>query len=127
LRIDSDGRIAWRGFENVSTIGERTRTVPPRLTAPLFATIARIRFFDRDAMGELPPEMICETRGNSKTCGFTTSTVICSDTSHSIITVVREHETHRVNHAHCVESPLDDLERQIDEIAGTAEWIGPSD
>jgi hypothetical protein len=127
VRLDSDGRVLWRGIENVAVVGERTRTVAPRRTTAILDTLARIRFFERDTLGDLPAQMICTTRGNTKSCDFFASTVICGDTSHAILTVMREGKRHRIDHARCTESPLDDLAAQVEDIAGIADWIGERD
>jgi hypothetical protein len=125
VSIDGDGRVRWRGNEHVNAIGERRATVPQKRVRVIESKLEALRFFERDANGELPsPGMVCETHGTTKSCSFSANVTICSHTSTAIVTVRRGATTHRISNDHCDPSPLDELEAMVDDIARTTAWIG---
>jgi hypothetical protein len=126
LIIGGSGAVEWNGTSNVAAPGHRSGRVQKRDLEELSRRLDRARFFERDQFGELPKEPECTRTGNSTSCSFSTSVSICSDTSHTIITVVRDGEAHKIDNDHCNETPeLDELEEYIDRVAHTSAWIRP--
>lgn len=125
LTIRGDGRVDWVGKANVAAPGVRRGRISRDDLEALDREVDLARFFDRDRYGRIPREPVCTTRGNTRTCTFT-SAVICGDISHSIITVRRGHHAHRIDFDHCAEDDdaLDELEARIVMRAGAAPWIG---
>jgi hypothetical protein len=114
VTIDGDGVVRWTGTTDVAAKGERRGTVARDQLARLSAAIDRARFFELDDWGRLPctkPNGLC-------------SDLICSDTSHSIVTVRRAGAVHEIDNAHCEPSPADALEDLIDKLANTDPWVG---
>ncbi len=126
VSVDGDGRVKWHGESNVEAAGDRRATVLPRRVKEIERMLDEVRFFERDRNGEMPnPGVVCEQTGpNSSSCSFSSSTTICSDTSHAVVTVRRGTRKHTVDNAHCEMSTLDRLESLIDEVARTSAWIG---
>ena len=125
VTIRGDGEIAWNGDANVAVVGRRSGHATHAQLVELDRAVAASRFFERDEYGDIPAQQAnCFRTGNTTTCTFQSFTT-CSDTSHSIITVHRGSETHRIDNAHCDElDPVDSLERLIDRIADDSAWIG---
>lgn len=123
VTIHGDGSVVFLGEIFVKTTHPQKATLRPGDLATLREALDRSRFFDHDKNGRLPKDPTCLRSGNSMTCDFEDD-VICSDTSHSVITVKRGTETHEIDHDHCTASLLDALETTIDELAGTRVWIG---
>lgn len=124
--IDGAGRVEWIGHANVATMGRAEGRVSRFEVDELARRIDKARFFERDEYGELPQKPECQTQGSMTTCSFGTSVTICSDTSHSIVTVARGIRRHRVDNDHCNDRPeLESLEEYIDRIANTEQWIAP--
>jgi hypothetical protein len=126
VSIDGDGRVRWHGEQHVVAIGERRATVPPKRIAEIRRMLESVQFWKRDQRGDLvDPQPECVRTGTTTSCSLSKSITICSDTSSAIITV-RENRTekHTVTNDHCDESPLDELESMIDDIARTSAWIG---
>ena len=124
--IDGFGRVQWDGTASVAAIGRRWGKVTRRELEELSRQIDRAQFFERDGFGELPKAPECTTTGSSTSCSFSTSVSICSDTSHTIFTVVRDGRAHKIDNDHCNDSPeLDELEEYVDRIAHTRAWITP--
>lgn len=125
ILIHGDGRIEWRGQDHVAAAGQRERRVAPRAIDQLARTVERVRFFELDEYGFLPPKTSCTTVGTTTSCSVDAKWSICSDTSHSIITVMRDGETHEVDVAHCGgRYDADDLEDEILRVSHVDEWIG---
>ena len=120
VTLHADGRVDWTGAEHVAAIGVRHARVSPDRVAQLVELAERARFFERDEDGRLPrPANPC----HNGTCDFP-EIVICTDISRAVIVINRDGKPHRVTNEHCQASPLDELEREIDEVAGTARWVG---
>jgi hypothetical protein len=125
VKLDGEGRVRWRGTKHVNALGDRKATVPPKRIKEIERKLVEVRFFERDENGELPdPGPICVREGNTGSCSWSRDITICSDTSIARISVRRGTQKHVVQNAHCTESPLDDLEALIDDIARTTAWIG---
>jgi hypothetical protein len=126
VAIDGAGRVEWNGTAHVVAMGRRTGRVTRRELEELSKRLDRAQFFDRNEYGEFPQEMECTTTGTSTSCSFGTSVTICSDTSHTILSVSRESRVHKIDNDHCKDTPeLDELEDYIDRIAHTRAWIEP--
>ncbi len=125
LAIRDDGRVDWLGEEHVAALGSRTRVIARAELEALDREIDAARFFERDRFGRLPRKPVCVTRGNTRSCTFS-SVMICSDSSHTILTVRRGRRSHRIDNAHCSDEDeaLAELEQRILERAGAAAWIG---
>jgi hypothetical protein len=125
LIIHGDGRIEWDGRENVKAVGYREHRSRPESIEKLDRLITKLRFFERNEFGELPVEPNCTSTGTTTSCSFESSISICSDTSHSIITVARDGEAHTVSNDHCGQrTAMDELEDLIDNIAQLDDWVG---
>lgn len=123
--IHGDGRVDWAGRANVLAVGHRRGRVSGAELEELSRLLDRVRFFERDEVGELPTRPECTTTGSTTTCSFATSASICSDTSHTIVSVTRGMQTHTIDNDNCNELPeLEVLEDFIDRIANTGAWIG---
>jgi hypothetical protein len=120
VSIDGDGRVRWFGIESVHDQGERRATVPRKRIAELQRKLDELRFFERDARGNL---VDCIRSRNETSCTFTDVT-ICSHTSTAMLSVRRGDKKHTVRNDHCAGSPLEELEALVDDIARTSAWIG---
>ena len=126
LLIDGWGRVEWTGHSHVAAVGKRYGKVTRRELDELSRRLDRARFFERDQFGGFPETFECVKTGTATSCSFGTSVTICSDTSHTIFTVTRDGESHKIDNDHCKDTPeLDALEAYIDKIARTASWIEP--
>lgn len=125
IAIDASGRVQWRGERNVAAVGTREGRLSRADLEALERQVEAARFFERDAYGHLPREPICTTSGTTRTCSFS-SYVVCSDTSHTIVTVRRGPRSHRINNPHCSDADLalEQLETLVIERTGAATWIG---
>ena len=126
VAIRSNGDVEWNGVSHVKAIGQRRGHASRADLAHLERMVDASRFFDLDDYGQLPVKTECVTTGTTTTCSIGAGFSICSDTSHTIITVRRGNETHTVNDAHCADdsTKLDELEHLVDTIANTRDWIG---
>lgn len=125
VTIDGDGRVKWKGAQNVVAVGKRRSTIPQKRIREIEAKLDEIAFFKLDENGDPPdPGPQCVRTATSTSCSLSRSITICSDTPHAIITVRRRDKTHAVGNDHCEPSPLDGLEALIDDIAHTNVWIG---
>jgi hypothetical protein len=125
VTIDGDGRVKWKGEQNVVVTGKRRATIPQRRIREIEAKLDEVKFFTLDENGEPPdPGPQCVRTATSTSCSLSRTITICSDTTRAIITVRRRDKTHRVANDHCDPSPLDALEALIDDIAHTNVWIG---
>jgi hypothetical protein len=122
--IDGSGRVDWIGHANVFAMGRRQGSVSRFELDELSRRLDRARFFERDEYGELPQKLECQMIGSKKSCSFSTSVAICSDTSHAIIIAQRGIQKHKIDNDHCNDRPeLDALEDYLDRIANTEAWI----
>ena len=126
VTISGDGRVEWIGNANVAAPGRRQGRVARADLDELARRIARAKFFERNEYGELPAKPECTTVAGTTSCTFSAAVSICSDSSHSIVTVRHDLRTHTIDNDHCSERPeLDALEDYIDRIANTDAWISP--
>jgi hypothetical protein len=125
VTIHGDGRVEWDGIENVAAIGRldgRRQVSRPELDH-LARMIDDAKFFDRNEYGELETQPVCTTVAGTTTCSY--SAHFCSDTTHAKISVSRGARTHMIDNDHCDDKPgIDEIEAEIDHLAGTAELIG---
>jgi uncharacterized protein DUF6438 len=126
LAIHADGRVEWLGEANVAAIGTRERTIAISDVAVLDHQLDVARVFERDKFGQIPQKPTCVRSGNSMTCSMSSSTSGCSDTSHSVFTIVRDGKRQVIDDSHCSDedTALDELEKQIITRARAREWIG---
>src|SRR5688572_9820592 len=126
LAIRDNGRVEWLGKEHVAAIGLRRGRISRDDLEELDREVDRAQFFARDRFGRLPRKPVCVTRGNTRSCTFTSET-ICGDTTHTILTVRRGARSHRIENDRCSDedAALVELERRILERTGAAAWIGP--
>jgi hypothetical protein len=125
VTIHGNGKVDWEGIDNVVAMGrlDGSREVSYDELLQLSLLIDEAKFFDRNQYGEIETGPICTKSGNTTTCS--SSIHICTDTTHSKITVSRAGRTHVVDNDHCDEKPgIDELEVMIDQLAGTAELVG---
>jgi len=125
VTIHRGGRVEWNGQRFVAVQGPRTRHISRRDLEAIDRAIQRARFFDRDEYGRFPVEPTCVTSGGTTTCSVH-SISICTDTSHTIITVERGARRWRIDDAHCSDDDDDlvALEKLIVDRAGISDWIG---
>jgi hypothetical protein len=126
-RVDIDSRqhvARFIGSENVAVEGERLVRVGDAALAALERKIEEVRFFDRDENGSLPVEQTCSSDGTTTTCTIGAKIMICTDSSHAIMTIRRGSKVHTVDDA-CKEDPdLVDLAALIDRISRARQWVG---
>jgi len=129
VTIDGDGRVEWDGRAHVAARGVRRSVIPRASVEALSAAAARARFAERDAQGRLPiAEPTIVRDGHTTTYAFRDE-VICADTSRAIVSVVQAGVAHTVEDDGCTDldperAGLRELARAIDDVAGTAAWIG---
>jgi hypothetical protein len=122
--IRADRTVYWRGLKNVSVLGDAHKLLEGNGLDQLAVAFDAARFFERQTDGRLPPPP-CDDHHGTTICvrGFS----VCSDTSHFIITASRAGKSNKVDDAGCYGAELEDLrrlERLLEQIAGTAAWIG---
>ncbi len=129
VTIYANGAVRWAGEANVASMGMRTGRVSRAQIQLLERKLEAIDFFAYDANGVKPKKPKCRTvrNGNvvSTKCDFA-DIVICTDTSHAIVTFVHGRKEHHVDDAHCDRvkgAPLIELQQMIDDVAGTRDWI----
>ncbi|MFT3696344.1 MAG: DUF6438 domain-containing protein [Kofleriaceae bacterium] len=118
IHIYPDGRMHWFGRDNVAVRGEKTK----RLTLAQMKQLEQL--VKRSGILSVKPDApTCVPQPNGGTSCSWPDITICSDTSHSVITVRTSHAQAIVDNAHCGdESPNDNLEHAIEGLA--AKWIG---
>lgn len=128
VTIAGDGAVSWHGIANVRDLGAARASIARAKLDRLVAVIDAVHFFELDAGGRPPPTETkhCTNVGGAVECEITFSASVgsCSDTSHAIVTIRQGARTHRVDDAHCNELPIAKLEVLVDQLAGTARWIG---
>ena len=125
VTIHGDGRVDWEGTANVVAMGrlDGKRQVSRAALEHLAHMIDDAKFFDRNEYGELETGPVCTTTNGTTTCSY--SAHFCSDTTHAKLTVSRSGRTHVIDNDHCDDKPgINELEAEIDRMAGTAELIG---
>jgi hypothetical protein len=125
VMISGEGAVAWHGIANVRELGARRAAVPQAKLRALAAAIDTSRFFELDESGVpgLDERGQCVRNGATTTCSFRSTTIhYCTGTAHAIITIRRGGRVHRIDDAHCEETPLAPLEQLIDDTAGVGRW-----
>ncbi len=107
IHIYGDGRVTWHGIAVVDTLGDQVGRIDAAKVRELERAVDVASFFELDDAGN-PPVM--------------TRYVVCTDTSHAIVTVRRAERTHVVDDAGCTHTSLTDLEILVEKVA--APWIG---
>ena len=110
VTIDAHGAVTYDGEKHVRAVGRSTTRIAPASVAKLLATVERMQFFDlQDAYTAIKnPD----------------GTVwVVSDLPTTIITVTVNGRTKRVESYVGAPESVADLQRQIDETAGTKRWI----
>jgi hypothetical protein len=110
VAIDASGAVTYDGEQSVRVVGHQTARVSRSAVAALLATAERVHFFElRDAYRSI------ENPDGSVT--------VVSDMPTKIVTITVNGRTKRVEDYVGAPDELADLERAIDEIAGTKRWI----
>lgn len=125
LQIHDSGNFEWTGERNVETVGTRTGALAAADLEVIDRAITDSQFFQRDNSGQLQEGPQCVKSGNTTSCSWK-SVVICSDTSHTVLTIRRGSRTHTIDNAHCSDEPdeITMLENEIVYRSKIAEWIG---
>ena len=110
VTIDARGTVTYDGEKFVRAVGRQTARIAPASVATLLASAERIHFFDL-------PNAYRVIRNPD---GTETSV---SDLPTTIITITVNGRTKRVEDYIGAPASLGELERQIDEAAGTRRWI----
>ena len=124
VTLQHDGVLRYYGRANVAQTGERTRRLTRAQMLELSRAVDHVSFFDLDDTGHPPQHQGCTTVGGTTTCSFGTS-VVCSDTSHTIVTVSRPRHnlTHTIDDPHCSDdAAVEPLEQRIEELVSA--WVG---
>jgi Domain of unknown function (DUF6438) len=100
--IDARGNVTYDGTSFVRVAGRQTGRIPISNVAALVATVERIRFFELDDRYRQ----------------------LITDLPTTFVTVTRDGHSKRIEDYFGAPKSLKDLERQIDDLAGTARWIG---
>lgn len=128
VTIYANGAVRWAGEANVASMGMRTGRTTRGQIQLLERKLDAIDFFAYDENG-MKKKPTCKTvrTGNTVSMKCESMISICTDVSRGIITFVQGRKEHRVEVAHCnreAEAPLLELEKMIDEVAGTRDWVG---
>lgn len=109
VSIDARGNIEFEGIEFTRVRGRQTAEIPPSLVADLFKTVQRIGFFElRNRYVSIP------NRDGSET--------IVTHPLPVLVTVTANGKSKRIENQLGGPKGLAELERQIDETAGTSRW-----
>jgi hypothetical protein len=112
VRISRDGKVEFEGKQHVADSGQATAAVPPERVDSLLAELEAAGYFEFADAYEM----------NSPACGM-----YATDSPMVITSATRKGETKTVRHDRgCSAAPpeLSQLEQRIDEVAGTARWLG---
>ena len=124
VTLQHDGMLRYYGRTNVSQTGERTRRLTHAQMLELSRAVDHVEFFELDNSGHPQQHQGCTTVGGTTTCSFG-RVVVCSDTSHSIVTVNRPRHnlSHTIDDAHCTDdNAAVPLEQRIEELVSP--WVG---
>jgi len=108
VTLHGDGRVDWNGEKFVAKIGPASKRIDADAVAALLQEIERAGFW------QWPDRWECAA--------------IATDSPSAYITVKTATRTRRIEHYHgntCVPEAVSELEQRIDDVAGTAEWVGP--
>lgn len=130
VTVYANGAVRWVGEANVASMGMRTGRVARAQILQLERKLEAIGFLEYDRFASKAPAQQCTKirtgTSISVKCDFS-DVVICSDTSHAIVTFTHGRKVHRVDNAHCdvaKSASLIELEKMIDDVAGTRDWVG---
>jgi len=124
VSVEPDGTVRYVGRENVAVKGERSRRIQRAQMLELAQLVEHQHFFELDQWGHVARDNGCVKRGNTTTCSFQSFTV-CSDTSHTLLTVrhPKRGGEHTIDDAHCSDDGAAyQLEQRIEDLV--APWIG---
>ena len=110
LTIYADGRIEYEGKKFVKQTGQAQGRITPADLTQLVAQFDKADFWTMDQY-------------NEKSCTCT----VCTDMPAGITEIHNKNKSHRVEHYYgcsCAPKALWDLEKMIDQIAHTEQWIG---
>jgi Domain of unknown function (DUF6438) len=109
VTLSGSGKVLYGGKENVKVKGVRRARIDREKVRQLLVAFDRAKFFDMPAAG--------------RDCACPSYT----DLSSAVVTLTWRGRTRRLDHYHgctCATQALFDLERQIDQAAGTDRWVG---
>lgn len=124
VTIQHDGQLRYYGRQNVAETGERTRRLTRSQMIELSRAVDHVHFFELDDSGHEAQQQGCTTIGGTTTCSFRSFSV-CSDTSHTVVTISRPKQniSHTIDDAHCTDDgSAVSLEQKIEELASP--WVG---
>jgi hypothetical protein len=102
VSIDARGNVTYDGTEFVRVVGRQADRIPVSRVAFLAETVDRMRFFELDDRYRQ----------------------LVMDLPTTFVTVIRGGRFKRIEDYFGAPKSLKDLERQIDDTAGTARWVG---
>lgn len=109
VSIDAKGNIEFEGLEFTRVLGRQTAKIQPSLVADLFKTVQRIGFFElRNRYVSIPNPDGSETT--------------VTHPLPVLVTVTANGKSKRIENKLGGPTGLAELERQIDETAGTSRW-----
>jgi Domain of unknown function (DUF6438) len=114
VSIDAKGDVTYEGIRFVQVQGRVTDRIPVARVAALLATADRIGFF----------ELNDRYRTKKNPDG---SETIVTDLPTTFVTITSGGRTKRIEDYYGSPDSLKELERQIDDAAGTKRWIKPED
>jgi Domain of unknown function (DUF6438) len=112
VAISRDGKVEFDGKHHVADSGQATATIPPERVDSLLIELEAAGYFGFADAYEM----------DSPACGM-----YATDSPTVITSATRDGETKTVRHDRgCSAAPpeLSRLEQRIDEVAGTARWVG---
>jgi hypothetical protein len=114
VSIDAKGNVIYEGIRFVTVQGRVTDRIPIARVAALLATADRIGFF----------ELRDQYRTKKNPDG---SETIVTDLPTTFVTITSRGRTKRIEDYYGAPDSLEELERQIDDAAGTKRWIKAED
>jgi uncharacterized protein DUF6438 len=118
VAIYDDASVRWQGKANVARKGSARGRADPAKLDTLVDAFVKARFFEMEPDGEILPPL---PKGAMRA-----GTVPCTDTSHAITTFRHDGKTRTLDDPHCKgANALTALERLVDEVAGTGDFIAP--
>jgi hypothetical protein len=110
VTIDAHGNVVYNGTRFVAVTGRRTARVPVARVAEILERAEQIRFFDLD-------DQYREIRHPDGTMSTVT------DLPTTFVTIKRAGRSKRVEDYYGAPKALGDLERLIDDLAQTRQWV----
>jgi hypothetical protein len=102
VTIDANGNVTYDGMQFVPVVGRQTDRIPVSRVAALVEAVDRMRFFELDDK----------------------YSQLITDLPTTFVTVTHHGRFKRIDDYFGAPTSLKDLERQIDDTAHTARWIG---